>query len=449
MYAHLKLFWIYAVVLFCNYNLAQTQCKIKTANHKNAFFYDVELDIAECEEDKKDFYYLWFGGVKDNLLDGKGMLMTYDAKTKKDILSEAVTFSEGYRTGWSKSEKKQDGTHIVEFEFFSKGNLIKSNRNYSCDYFSIEVDLNYQTKEFSYSYSSKDSQNKTTLVYKGILDSNFKSFTGSCFINSKLSSTGTFRPEFASELDIAFPLRYYSYCSLISGVKYLENGIQVSGSFLSNEPFGCATIHYPNGDKIYSCNFKGSIFLNDQGTYQWSDGRKFVGQLENSKITSQGYFYDQKGHKAFGEFPKLNSSENSLMGLATIGLIAYGIYELINTDSKSSSQQNESTKNSNPTLNNYASSSSYTGSYSAYSDDTSSHQKCYKCSGRGICKDCNARGTIICWKCEGKGVYGPSSNIIGQDLDNTCTSCEGIGFTKCFTCYGSGTCPTCKGSGED
>jgi hypothetical protein len=440
--------WIYFSLLFFNYNSGQSFCKIKTVNHKNAYFYDVELDMADCEEDKQDYYYLWFGGVKDNLLDGKGMLMTYDAKTKKDILSEAVTFSNGYRIGWSKSEKKQQNTHIVRYDLFSKGNLIKSNRIYSCDYFWVEVDLNYQTKEFSYCFTSTDSQNKTSLIYKGILADNFKTFTGTCFINSKLSSKGTFRPEFASELDTSFPLDYYSYCGLVSGVKYLENGIQISGSFLNNEPFGCATIHYPNADTIYSCNFNGSIFLNAEGTYQWSDGRKFVGKIIDSKITTQGFFYDQKGQKAYGSFPKVNTSENSLLGLATIGLVAYGIYKLVHSESAPPVDQNKST-NALPTQNNYTASSNYTGSYSAYSNTTSPHKKCSQCNGRGICKDCNARGTAICWKCEGKGVFGPSTNIIGQELDNTCTSCDGLGFTKCYTCHSEGSCNACKGSGED
>lgn len=422
--------------------LAQQPCKHQAGK---GYFYDVELDPSECEEDKKEFYYIWFGGVENGLLHGKGMLMTYDAQTKKDIQSEATTFVHGYQEGWSKSSEKdeENKTETVEYSLYEKGRLQRIYKEYDCSYYKITVHHDYNTRAFSHLFQGKTGT-KVKILYTGTMSPNYKTFDGKFFIDDILQSSGIFKPTYNSELDISFPLEYHSACALQKGTCYLANGITVTSDDFQDS--SCATLRYTNGDYITSCSFDGSVFVTGYGTYYWNDGRKFVGKLIQSKITQDGYFYDKNGNSKYGSFPKVSKTDDSLLGLAVIGLAAYGIYQLTQSDTPTS--KNTPVENTSPIKEeNYTSSSSYTGSYATYSDSHSQPSKCSKCNGRGVCTGCNGRGTSICWNCDGKGVSGPTMNIIGQELDNTCTKCDGKGFTKCYTCYGSGSCTQCQGKG--
>lgn len=432
-----------AFVLLTSFTGYSQICKLKVENSKNAYFYDLELDWNECQEDVQDFYYKWNGSVKNGLLDGIGELKTYDAQNKKLLSVEQLEFIEGYRNGMGKENEKNKSKESTTYHYYQMGKLIKTQREYENSFYSIKAYIDYTTGNFTYLLKGKQSGD-SKLLYSGIYDFSKKTFEGTLLINDQLSEKGTFKPMHLSELDLSFPLYYHSVCFIQSGTKYFSNGVSVTADkFAGNYPSGCATIKYPNGDKLFSCDFNGSISVSGQGRYYWADGRKYVGEIIDSKITSNGEFVDKNGNRNFGNFPNVKKEEDALLGVATLGLIVYGIYELITPEKQ---QVNKSETNLQTPTVSYSTTPDFQGSIAAYNDSQKEH-KCYKCNGRGVCISCNGRGQNVCWKCEGEGIYGASMNIIGQSLDNTCTSCNGKGYSQCYSCYGSGSCSSCQGKG--
>lgn len=440
----MKDFKFFVILVVFNSLTSYSQiCKLKAVNHSNAYFFAPEYNQEECLEDSEVFYYTWYGAVENGLLNGKGMLATFDAVTKKNIDIEDTYFKNGYQQGWSKSQTDNEEEQIVTYSLYEKGKLLKTSKQYDCQYYSINASLDYTTNFFTYLHKGKQSGD-SKLLYSGVYDFSKKTFDGTLLIDDQLTDKGTFKPMFLSEMDISFPLFYHSICFIQSGTKYFSNGVSLTADkFAGNYPSGCATIKYPNGDSLFSCDFNGSINVSGQGRYYWADGRKYVGEIINSKITSKGEFIDKNGNKNYGSFPNVKKKDDSLLGIAALGLIAYGIYELTTSDKQEITKSEEEIK---PHLVSYSTTQNFEGSLSAYSEPAKEH-KCYKCNGRGVCTSCNGRGQSVCWKCEGEGVYGATMNIIGQSLDNTCTTCNGKGFTQCYSCYGSGSCSSCQGKG--
>lgn len=438
----MKKLLIYSIFI-CNFFVYSQKCKICVIN-SNACFIEPEYDFSDCKEENEDVYYKWFGDTKNGLLDGKGILEEYDKVEKKLDQKYEVTFLNGLKNGIEKSYDKF--WNRTEINYYSNGILRETNENLKNEYYSISSNLNYETGDFFYIHKGK----KYTFHYVGKWDKTTKSFVGKNFLNKELFEEGTFKPDYTNELDISFPTLYQSLCKLEKGTRYLSNGVKiVSDNYINSLPYDCTNIVYPNGDYIHSCSFEGSIFFTGYGTYYWVDGRKYVGQLKEGKITKEGYFFDLKGNKNYGSFPMINNKADNLLGLAVIGLVAYGIYDLVTDNSKKEDKINNSiqiseTKIASPT---YSSSSSYTGSYSSYSSSSQQvENKCYTCNGRGVCLKCNGRGNKICWKCDGKGVIS-GLDIFLKEYSDPCTECESKGFEKCGECDGSGTCRDCEGKG--
>lgn len=61
--------------------------------------------------------------------------------------------------------------------------------------------------------------------------------------------------------------------------------------------------------------------------------------------------------------------------------------------------------------------------------------RCTSCGGRGVCLECNGRGSKVCDRHDTNG-------------DGHCTECDDRGYIVCSKCDGKGTCSTCRGKGR-
>ena len=261
--------------------------------------------------------------------------------------------------------------------------------------------------------------------------------------------------EFTFPIAVSPLYGYDNFVTFIKGTTYFQNGLTLYSDYYSYGlyPSKCAILNYPNGDYISSCDFNWeNANLSGTGEYHWANGSYYKGAFSNGIITKKGTFFDGKGNSAYGDFPKYSKAKNGddlLFGIATVGLVAWGLSELF------PSSQNKTTSTKTDYAGSYSAHSN-TSSYSSSSNSSSSSSssvnkpyeipKCYKCSGRGVCLQCNGRGSSLCSKCDGKGVIG-GIDIFMTSYKDPCTKCEGTGIKKCEECSGKGTCYKCKGKG--
>ncbi|MEM2472844.1 MAG: hypothetical protein QXI64_10220 [Sulfolobales archaeon] len=64
---------------------------------------------------------------------------------------------------------------------------------------------------------------------------------------------------------------------------------------------------------------------------------------------------------------------------------------------------------------------------------------CWTCYGTGRCQRCRGSGIRVCPECNGLG-----RTLFGE----RCHNCRGMGQKLCSSCGGSGRCWRCNGSGE-
>lgn len=443
--------------------------KLKTKQSHQ--FYQSYPSKEEYLDDIETFEYEWDGEISGKYLNGKGTLTrkvknpntiagAYLAKEKH---SEVVEFKNGTKSGITKiihrgesytrttiasyDEGIQKGfVTVTEEGLFSKGTITYSANNW-------QFEANKQVTKTLF-----ENQNNSSSTWIGSVNNQTKTMEGKCFKNGMLTYEGTF----CNCIDAKYPstdgeiLTDLSwYLNISTGFTYFANGIKLyCNSYAYGLPVGCATLYYPNGDRIESCSFRlinNQWTINGNGTYIWASGNKYIGEISDFKITNKGYFYDINGSKNYGSFPSYSSNNTltNIIGIAAVGLAAYGIYKLF-TPSSDNSQTSSSTTYTPVTT---SSTNSYSGSYSSYNSYSSTTKnyeptKCYKCSGRGVCLECNGRGSNLCSKCDGKGVVG-GLDIFLTSYKDPCSKCEGTGIKKCNDCSGKGTCYKCKGKGTN
>ena len=272
---------------------------------------------------------------------------------------------------------------------------------------------------------------------------------------------------------IIFVIILFSFSELIQAQNLIEN-VQIYRNFDDNSSFAGFGQFYEcqynlidikdiifawNGGYIKTKENDGSVTLTLNGSgkllfVQRSTNKTIVTQFcsfnygkkeGNSTLTivggkdykiayNNGKPYNPKNSDNAG-----NANDDNILGLAATGLAVYGITELIKSFSGSSNSNQSKAQETTTKLNN--STQSYSGSSSSKSSEPT---KCKVCNGRGVCLDCNGRGSIQCWLCDGKGV---TSGSLFNPGDKICSECDGKGSKKCNNCNGSGSCYKCRGKG--
>ncbi len=472
--------YILLAIAILAYQISTAQyCKIFIKNSSN-YFFEPDNDDEDCKDDNNDYYYTWTGSTKNNRLEGDGTLKEYDKSDNELISQENASFSNGLRNG--KNTSYSYGTIMAnnakfnnEFTCFYvngfiEGLAVNSSTYIGHPFFKESVEQYFMKRSLidkSKTYYLKlTNKSGSIFTFTGLeydSDKDYKYYTGKLFENGYLKNEGNFKIQTWKELvntSSGYIQMFTPWKDIaqVSGDFYPGNGVKVSANkYQAGNPIGKATLYYPNGDKIESSNFD-MYGVNGYGIYYWANGARYEGQFRDTKITKEGRFYNSQGTI------KSTINDDLLLGIATVGLVAWGISELFPSNTTSSSNKSSSVSSS---TNN--SSTNYSGSYSAYSSTSSSSSnnvssssssnnrttevpKCSACGGRGVCLQCNGRGTQLCKNCDGKGtekVYDDARNgtFNWYTKDAPCSKCSGSGIKKCNSCSGKGTCYRCYGKG--
>lgn len=435
-------------------------CKIKTEN--NASFYETSFTENEkyCVDQNTTLKFYWSGEILNGYCNGEGTITCRSKTTNNTIYTEIVTFKDGIRNG-EFVKRLFDNNYIYE----SRGKIVNGTTNgLVSNTISTKRGIKMAQTFFLISYGDFESGQtinysvfgNSTYTYIGKYYEGDQKLIGSCFVDNVLYQKG----EFTFSIGLSLLRNYTNLLTLTKGTVYFDNGLSLySDQFsLFGMPSKCGTLNYPNGDYITSCSFDWKNFdISGQGEYHWANGSYYIGEFSKSKITQKGTFYDGKGKNNYGSFPSYSKAKNGddlLLGIATVGLIAWGISELqpISQTKTTPTETKKDFSGSYSAFTNTSNTSSSSSSSSSSNTKTAEKPKCSACGGRGVCLECNGRGTQLCKNCDGKGTEKvPDDSRNGTfnwyTKDAPCSKCSGSGIKKCTSCSGKGTCYRCYGKG--